>query len=210
MGKNDSQFVNHFFLPSHDLSLVKKLKHMKKRIAVQLADGFEEIEAISIIDVLRRAEIDTVTVSVSGKIDVQGAHQISVLADAIFEQVDFEQFDMIVLPGGMPGASNLAAHSGLNSVIRQFNSSNKFLAAICAAPMVLGNLGILEGRQAVCYPGFEKYLKGAELQTLPVVESGNIITGCGPAAAIQFALKIVERVISKEKAELLAKQMLVK
>lgn len=182
---------------------------MKKKIAVYLAGGFEEIEAISIIDVLRRADLEVVVVSVTGKLEVSGSHQIKVLADVLFEDFNYHDLFMIVLPGGMPGASNLDAHDGLKSQIRYFNAENKALAAICAAPLVFGNLGILEGKQAVSYPGFEKYLKGAEVLTVPVVESGNVITGRGPGVAIQFALKIVEKAISVEKAGIIAKQMLV-
>jgi 4-methyl-5(b-hydroxyethyl)-thiazole monophosphate biosynthesis len=182
---------------------------MKKTIAVHLADGFEEIEAISIIDVLRRADIEVVVVSVTGKLTVSGAHQLTVLADRLFEEVDYGKISMIVLPGGMPGASNLDAHAGLKSQIQQFNAAGKDLAAICAAPLVYGKLGILEGRKAVCYPGFEKYLAGAEILKSPVAESGHIITGRGPGAAILFALKIVSKMVSEEKAKLLASQMLV-
>jgi 4-methyl-5(b-hydroxyethyl)-thiazole monophosphate biosynthesis len=182
---------------------------MKKRIAVYLADGFEEIEAVSIIDVLRRADLDVVVVSVTGKTEVTGAHQLKVVADALFENVKFNEIDMIVLPGGMPGASNLDAHPGLKELIMKFNSENKPLAAICAAPLVYGNLGILMGKQAVCYPGFEKYLKGAEILSVPVAVSGNVITGRGVGVALKFALKIVEKMVSVEKAEWLAKQILV-
>lgn len=183
---------------------------MNKKIAVHLANGFEEIEAISIIDVLRRADIDVVTVSVTGKLEVDGAHQIKVLANELFENVDYSRIYMIVLPGGMPGSSNLNAHEGLKAQIVRFNSENKQLAAICAAPLVYGSLGILKGKQAVCYPGFEKYLEGAEILGNPVVESGNVITGRGPGVAIQFALKLVEKLVSAEKAEIIAGQMLVK
>ncbi len=182
---------------------------MKKNIAVHLADGFEEIEAISIIDVLRRADLNVSVVSVTGRIEVNGAHQIKVIADVLFENVDYKEVYMIVLPGGMPGASNLDAHAGLKHQIRNFDAENKPLAAICAAPLVFGNLGILEGKQAVCYPGFESYLKGADVLQSPVLESGNIITGRGPGVAIQFALKIVAKAVSVEKAEKLALQMIV-
>ncbi len=182
---------------------------MKKKIAVHLANGFEEIEAVSIIDVLRRADIDVVVVSVTGMIEITGAHHIKVLVDTLFEQVNYDEIYMIVLPGGMPGAANLDAHSGLKDVILKFNDENKLLAAICAAPLVYGNLGLLEGKQAVCYPGFETYLKGAEVLQIPYVESGNLITGSGPGNAIKFALKIVEKAVSQEKAELISKQMLV-
>jgi protein deglycase len=182
---------------------------MKKVIAVYLAEGFEEIEAVSIIDILRRADLEVLVISVTEKKEVMGAHQLKIVADLLFDQVNFNEIYMIVLPGGMPGAANLNAHAGLKAIIKQFNSENKLLAAICAAPLVYGNLGILEGKQAVCYPGFEKYLTGAEVLLDPVIESGNVITGRGPAVAIQFALKIVEKVVSAEKAMLLAKQMLV-
>jgi 4-methyl-5(b-hydroxyethyl)-thiazole monophosphate biosynthesis len=187
----------------------QKFIQMKKKVAVHLAEGFEEIEAISIIDVLRRADLDVAVVSVTGKAEVTGAHQISVLADTLFENVDYNQVYMIVLPGGMPGASNLNAHVGLRQQILKFVDENKPLAAICAAPLVFGNLGILKGKQAVCYPGFESYLKGADVLQVPVLESGNIITGRGPGVAIQFSLKIVEKAVSVEKAEKLAQQMIV-
>lgn len=201
--------LSHFFLLQDDLSLKEKRFVMKKTIAVHLADGFEEIEAVSIIDVLRRAEIDVQVVSVMGKLTVSGAHQLKITADVLFEQVNYDNIYMIVLPGGMPGAANLDAHAGLKSTIKKFSEANKELAAICAAPLVYGNLGLLEGKQAVCYPGFEKYLKGAELLTIPVVESGNIITGRGPGLAIKFALRLVEKIVSAEKAALVARQMLV-
>lgn len=183
---------------------------MNKKIAVHMAEGFEEIEAISIIDVLRRADLDVIVTSVTGKLEVMGAHHLKVLADKLFEEVNYSGVSMIVLPGGMPGAANLDAHEGLKAQIVKFNNENKPLAAICAAPLVYGNLGILNGKQAVCYPGFEKFMKGAEIMKGPVAESGNVITGRGPGAAIQFALKLVEKLVSAEKAELLASQMLVK
>jgi 4-methyl-5(b-hydroxyethyl)-thiazole monophosphate biosynthesis len=182
---------------------------MSKKIAVHLANGFEEIEAISIIDVLRRADLDVVVVSVTGKLEVNGAHQISVLADKLFENVDYSDIYIIVLPGGMPGSSNLDAHEGLKTQIMTFANEKKQLAAICAAPLVFGNLGLLDGKKAVCYPGFERYLKGAEIQNTAVVDFENIVTGKGPGVAIQFALKIVEKVVSAERAATLGKQMIV-
>lgn len=199
-----------FFWPDKGLSLIEiKQWIMNRKIAVHLANGFEEIEAVSIIDVLRRADIEVSVVSVAGKLEVTGAHQLKIMADILFELVDYDDIYMIVLPGGMPGASNLDAHKGLREMILKFNDANKQLAAICAAPMVYGKLGILEGKQAVCFPGFENYLKGAELLSKPVVESGNVLTANGPASAIQFALKIVEKTVSKEKSESIARQMLV-
>ena len=182
---------------------------MEKLIAVHLANGFEEIEAVSIIDVLRRANIKVVVVSVTGIIEITGAHQIKVMADVLFEDVNYDEIFMIVLPGGMPGASNLNDHSGLIDIIGKFSSEKKELAAICAAPLVFGNLGILKGKKAVCFPGFEHYLVGAELLQIPVVACENIITGRGPGCALEFALKIVEKVVSAEKAAELAGQMLI-
>lgn len=201
--------VSHFFFAPTYVIFEEKSTKMKKNIAVHLANGFEEIEAISIIDVLRRADLNVIVVSIAGGLLVNGAHQIVVKADQLFDDTDYSQINMIVLPGGMPGASNLDAHDGLKAQIKHFHSEKKPLAAICAAPLVYGNLGILEGKTAVCYPGFEKYLKGAEIKTEPVAESGHIITGRGPGAAIHFALKIVARMVSEEKATQLAQQMLV-
>ena len=182
---------------------------MKKKIAVHLANGFEEIEAITIIDVLRRAGLDVIVVSVSGNLEVPGAHNIGVMADILFENMKYDDVEMILLPGGMPGASNLNVHEGLKKMILKFNDENKPLGAICAAPLVFGNLGLLKGKKAVCYPGFEDQLKGAEVLMEPVIKSGNIITARGIGSALKFALSIVEDLISKEKADLLAKQMLV-
>ncbi|HYQ57992.1 MAG TPA: DJ-1 family glyoxalase III, partial [Draconibacterium sp.] len=122
-----------------------------KKIAVHLADGFEEIEAISIIDVLRRAGFEVTVVSINKKMEVTGSHEITVKADALFEDLDYDNIDVIVLPGGMPGSANLKAHSGLREQILNFNDMKKPLAAICAAPMVFGNLGLLKEKQATCY-----------------------------------------------------------
>lgn len=175
---------------------------------VPLADGFEEIEAVSIIDVLRRADINVLVASVTGKLVVSGAHQIDVTADKLLENTDFRTFDMIVLPGGMPGAENLDNNSELKRQILEFSKAGKFLGAICAAPMVFGNLGLLENRRATCYPGFEKYLKGAEITGESAVLSGNILTGKGAGVAVQFALKIVEILKGRESASTLAEKLL--
>lgn len=182
---------------------------MKKKVAIHIAEGFEEVEAISIVDLLRRADIDAQMVSMTGKSEVRGAHQIVVKTDVLFEEVDYEDVFMMVLPGGMPGASNLDAHSGLKKQIQQFELQKKPLAAICAAPMVLGNLGVLKGKQAVCYPGFEKFLKDAQVLNVPVVESENVITGRGIGTALKFALKLIEKIVSTEKAEEIGRQILV-
>lgn len=197
-------YDENLFLDFTNLKLI-----VMKKIAVMLADGFEEIEAISIIDILRRAQLDLLTISIMGKKSVVGAHNIEVIADDLFENVDFTDFNTIILPGGMPGATNLNAHDGLKKLILNFTETKKQLAAICAAPLVFGNLGILQGQKAVCYPGFESYLTGADVLDLPVVESNNIITAHGPGAAAKFALKLVEKLGSEDVANTIAKQMLI-
>ncbi len=180
-----------------------------KKIAVHLAEGFEEIEAISIIDVLRRAELDVIIVSITETKEVTGSHGIKIFADKLFGHVDYELLDMIVLPGGMPGATNLNEHLGLREQILNFYESNKLLAAICAAPLVFGNLGILKGKKATCYPGFENQLHGAIATGEKIEVTDNIITGKGAGVAIDFALKIVEILKGKKLAEELGKKMIV-
>ena len=180
-----------------------------KNIAVHLASGFEEIEAISIIDVLRRAELNVQVVSITDELVVQGSHNIKVIADVLFEEVDYSLVDMIVLPGGMPGSSNLNAHSGLREQILNFNDGGKLLGAICAAPMVFGNLGILKDKEATCYPGFEGELHGAIATSNEIEQTDTVVTGKGAGVAIKFALKIVEMIKGKESAENLAEKMIV-
>lgn len=176
-------------------------------IYVFFADGFEEIEAVTTIDTLRRGGLTVKTTSITGERIVTGAHDIPVICDQLFENSDFNDADMLLLPGGMPGASTLDKHEGLKTLIRQFANDKKPLAAICAAPMVLGNMGLLTGKKATCYPGFEQYLEGADCINQPVVKDENIITGMGPGAALAFSLKIVETMVSPEKAKELAEAM---
>jgi len=180
-----------------------------KPIYLHLAEGFEEIEAIMIIDVLRRAGLNLITVSVTQNIVVTGSHKISVKADIFFKEADYELAQMILLPGGMPGAKNLSEHEGLNKQIIKYFNEGKYLGAICAAPMVFGKLGILKGKNVVCFPGFETYLQGANIKQVPVIKDGMIVTGRGPGVALQFALEIVrllgdEVTVSKLKESMLA------
>ena len=179
------------------------------QITVHLAEGFEEIEAVTIIDVLRRAELNVITVSITGKTQVTGSHHIEIRADFLFEEVDYSKGMLIVLPGGMPGAKHLNEHPGLKSKVIEYQKSGKFLAAICAAPMVLGNLGLLKGKKAVCYPGFESYLIGSDLSIKPFMTDDKMITGRGVGAALQFSLEIVRILKGEEFAEHLRKIMLV-
>ena len=179
-----------------------------KKIAIHLAEGFEEIEAVSIIDVLRRAGFDVEIVSITGNLEVTGSHQIKITADQLFEDTDYSKIDMLVLPGGMPGAKNLKEHIGLAEQIINFNDNGKPLGAICAAPLVLGNLGILKDIKATCYPGFEGELHGAIVTENDVELAGTVITGKGAGVAIDFALKIVEMFKGKEEANELARKMI--
>ena len=174
------------------------------------ADGFEEIEALTTIDTLRRAGLDVEIVSVTPDEIVVGAHDVSVLCDKNFENCDFFDAELLFLPGGMPGAATLDKHEGLRKLILSCAEKNKPIAAICAAPMVLGKLGLLKGRRVTCYPSFEQYLDGADCTNEPVVRDGNIITGMGPGAAMEFALTIVDTLLGKEKVNELVEAMCVR
>ena len=180
-----------------------------KNVNVYLAEGFEEIEAITVVDTLRRAEIDARMISITGKKDVEGAHGIVVSADEIFESFNNMESDMIVLPGGMPGTKHLGEHEGLRKVIMSFAEAGKPVAAICAAPSILGEMGLLDKKEAVCYPGFEETLKGASIGKDIVSQGGNFITSKGPGTAIYFALHLVDLLRGEETAEELKKGMIV-
>ena len=175
------------------------------RLSIFLADGFEEMEGLTVVDMLRRAGVDVTIVSVTGSLSVTGSHQICVQADRLFEDCSFEDADMLVLPGGMPGTKNLGAHEGLTSLLRKANEKGTGIAAICAAPSVLGDLGLLNGKNAVCYPGFEERLTGASVQYVPAVTDGNVTTSRGMGTAIPFSLELITRMVSADKAEELAK-----
>lgn len=164
-----------------------------KKIIVPLANGFEEIEAISIIDVLRRADIDVTTAYVTDKSIVEGAHGVSVIADKSIDELgSLKEYDGIVVPGGMDGVNNLIESKSVLEIIAQFAKSGKLAAAICAGPMVLEAANILEGVSATCYPGLENELKSADNSEEIVVVDRNIITSRGPATAMYFALAVVE------------------
>ena len=179
-----------------------------KKVIIFLAEGFEEIEAISIIDTLRRAEITVTTASITNDKIVKGAHNIEVKTDKLFDEVNFGNYDLIALPGGMPGAKNLNEHEGLKEQIKIF-AKDKMIAAICAAPMILGGMGLLKGKRATCYPGFEPELIEAIVTHEPVTVDGNIVTGKGPAFALQFSLQLVEILAGKASRDEVANGMLV-
>lgn len=168
-----------------------------------LATGFEEIEATTTVDILRRAGIDVQTVAIRSTGDcVTGGHGITLTCDLKRKQVSFEDIEGVILPGGMPGTLNLEQSDTVQRVINFCKENNKYICAICAAPQILGHLGILNGKKATCYPGFEGELIGAEIVNAPAVVDGKVITGKGPGATVDFAMAIVTEV---EGAEVAAK-----
>lgn len=176
-------------------------------VLMYLIDGFEEIEALAVVDILRRGQIMVETVSVTGNIEVCGAHGIKVLADTTLGTEDYRNADMLILPGG-PGSKDLLKIDELKERLLKFNSDGKYIAAICAAPMVLGKYGILKNREATCYPGFETDLQCAELAADRVCVDHNIITSKGPGTAIEFGLKLLEILKTKREAEDVKEEML--
>lgn len=179
-----------------------------KKVSVILADGFEEIEALTVVDLLRRAQIYVGTVSITDDYTVHGAHGINAQAEDLFEEVAFVESDMIVLPGGMPGTSNLNAHEGVRRVVKEFNRDGKYIGAICAAPTILGNLGLLKGKRVSCYPSVEQEIQGAVMTRTDVTVDGNLITSRGAGTAIAFALKLIEMLSGAEKAAEIAEAIL--
>lgn len=178
------------------------------KVYVFLADGFEDVEALIPIDVLRRGSVDVVTVSTTEFPLVESAHGVNIEADIQFEQSDYSDADLILLPGGMPGASNLFAHEGVCKVVCNQFAAGKKVAAICASPaVVLAPLGILEGKKATCYPGFEKALEGSEYTSDLVTVDGNVTTGEGPAAAFPFAYELLTQLVDKKTSDQIAEGM---
>ena len=172
-----------------------------------LANGFEEIEALAPVDILRRGGVEVHTVSVTGSEFVESSHGITIKADLLFTRPeDYRDADLLMIPGGMPGSTNLNAHEGVRqAMLWQYNSGRR-VAAICAAPMVLGGIGILNGKKATCSPGFQKYLTGATYTAQLYQEDGNIITGEGPAATLPYAYRILSYFVGEEKARELQKK----
>lgn len=177
---------------------------------VFLADGFEEVEALTPVDVLRRAGMPVKTVSVSSSLQVTGAHGVTITADLIFNNALFKDAAWLILPGGMPGATNLYDFDPLHGLLKnQFESKSGKIAAICASPaVVLGQMGLLKGREATCYPGFEKMMTGAIHSEKRVVTDDKFVLGAGPALALKWSLAIVEAQLGREKADNVAAGML--
>ena len=179
------------------------------KVLIHFANGFEEVEAITPVDVLRRAGCEVITVSVTGKKEVTSTRGFTIIADKLFEETDYLTADALVLPGGQPGADNLNRHEGLRNQIRAFQEKGKIIAAICAAPLVLGSAGILKGKKATCYPGVESKLTGATCTGNMVEIDANIITGKGPGAAMQFSFALAEKLVGKSKTVELRKAMII-
>lgn len=171
------------------------------QIAVMLADGFEEIEALAVVDLLRRGGLDTWMVSMMGRLDVDGSHEIRVIADIVYEMMDFTDVDMIVLPGGMKGKENLENHKQLQELIRKFVSEDKYVAAICAAPTILGHMGLLKGKKACCYGGMEQELEGALVTYDKVTKDGKIITSRGMGTSVDFGLALLAEMKGQKAAD---------
>lgn len=180
---------------------------MRKKAYVFFATGFEETEAIGTTDVLRRGNVETVTVSMTGDRTVTGGHGIPVVTDALFEDIDLTDADALVLPGGGP---MLDDYEDLKKAIVRHYEKGRLVAAICAAPLVLGGLGLLRGRRATCYPGFEQYLTGATVVEEATVKEDNIITGRGPGMVYAFGVAVVDYLMGTETADEVARGLLLK
>lgn len=174
------------------------------KIYTFLADGFETVEALAVVDILRRAKHEVVTVAVSDKQDILSAQNIVVKADEMLSDKLYDDADILFLPGGMPGTRNLEAAEKVVSAVRRQYEAGKWVAAICAAPSIFGHMGILEGRKATCFPGFEKDLEGAEHVTDRVVVDDNVITSKGMGTAIDLGLVMVEKLSGAELSENIA------
>jgi len=180
------------------------------KVIVFLADGFEEVEALTVVDYLRRKDITVDTVSIADE-KVRGAHDIVVLADKKIEELDeLNSYDGVIIPGGMPGASNLRDDNRVIDIIKEMNSNNKLVASICAGPIVLERADVIKGKDVTSYPGFGEFLKDSNYKEEYVVRDGNTITSRGPALAVDFAIEIVRYLLGDEKAEELKKGILYK
>lgn len=181
-------------------------KRGKQMVYLFMADGFEEVEGLTVVDILRRAGVEIRTVSVMGRRNVISSHQVEIVADQLLEEIS-DDAEMLILPGGIPGTPNLKAHKGLDALIRRSAEQGIYLAAICAAPTVYGDKGLLQGRKATCYPGMEKELTGAIVSYENVVVDGTIITSRGLGTAIDFGLKLAEILKGKDTADSVAEKI---
>ena len=188
-------------------SLIHREEKIMKRTAILFADGYEEVEALTVVDLLRRAKIGCDIVAVDDGVEVTGSHGIRVGADKTLSQLVMEEYDGLILPGGLRGVNNLAADERVIDMLRRFAEAGKLTAAICAGPTVLAKAGLLQGRKACCYPGMEDQLTGAVACTDAVVADGSIITSRGLGTAIPFALALVAYFCGEKQAQALAKSI---
>ena len=170
------------------------------KIGIFMADGCEEIEGLTVVDIVRRAKMEIVMISVTGKKEVTSSHGVTFLADVLAEETGYEDLDGIVLPGGMPGTTNLKEDENVRKAVQEAYDDGRYVAAICAAPTILADMGLLKGKRATCYPDMESEIEDAYLTGAPVATDENIITSQGVGTAIDFALKLIEVLISEEKA----------
>ncbi len=170
-----------------------------------MADGFETVEALMSVDILRRSGVELVMASISDKCEVVSAHNVKIQADSLLSEVDPMDFDCVILPGGMPGTLHLGDSKEVEETLAKMSEAGKILAAICAAPSVLGKYGYLQGKNACCYPGMEDKLTGAKTNTNPVNVDGKVITSRGLGTATEFAFALVEALVGKAKVDELKK-----
>lgn len=170
------------------------------KVSIFAAEGMEEVECLAVADMLKRGGVEVETVSITQSRMVTSSHNVTICTDMIFEEADFSDSDLLFLPGGVPGTPNLAAHEGVCTLLKEFAASGKRLAAICAAPSVLGDLGLLKGRTATCYPGWESHLTGAVYTRQGVVTDGSITTARGVGFAIDLGLELIRLLEGEEKA----------
>ena len=174
------------------------------KVYVFLADGFEEIEGLTVVDLLRRVDASVLMVSITSRLLVKGSHGIEVMADMLYEEGSYGDGDMLVLPGGMPGTKTLMGHEGLRNLLVSYDKKKKYIAAICAAPSILGRNDMLQGKEAVCFPGFEEDLVGALQAGKSTVIDGHVITSKGLGTSIDFSLAIIKTLFDAETANKLA------
>ena len=180
---------------------------MSKKVGMMVANGYEEVEMLTVVDLLRRAGMTCDIISVTGGKELTSSHKVTVIADLLYEEADFGCYDALVIPGGMPGTTNLGQHEGVCGQLKKAYVDGKLIAAICAAPTVFGKLGLLEGKKAICYPGMEDQLTGAIVTYEPAVRDGNIITSRGMGTAIDFGLEILAYYEGRDEAAAMAEKV---
>ena len=180
---------------------------MSKKVYIFLADGFEDIEGLTVVDLMRRAGITITTVSIKNTKQITTAHSITMLTDQTFAETDFTDADMLVLPGGQPGTTNLGAFAPLTDLLKNFYNNGGRIAAICAAPTVFAQIGLLHGKKATAYPSCMEGLAGAERSQESVVVDGNVTTSRGLGTAVDFALSLIGQLLGEKKADKIAESV---